>query len=80
MRSNFRPNARLIINIGILIGTFGISINLRPISTTHKYKNICADFQSKLEYSDKEYIETAKNLGIHKNDNNFSVIQFCSFY
>ena len=80
MRSNFRPNARLIINIGILIGTFGISINLRPISTTHKYKNICADFQSKREYTDKEYIETAKSLGIHKNDNNFSIIQFCSFY
>tara|TARA_Y100001978_G_scaffold50510_1_gene45217 strand:+ start:897 stop:1139 length:243 start_codon:yes stop_codon:yes gene_type:complete len=80
MRSNFRPNARLIINIFILIATSAIAVNLMAISRSHKFKNICADFLSKEEYSDNDYIDTGTKLGIYKDNKNFSIVQFCSFY
>ena len=41
MRSNFRPNIRLASNILLVIGTFAIVLNLKPIAEVYKEKNLC---------------------------------------
>ena len=44
MRSNFRPNIRLAINILIVVGTFAISLKITPISQVYKEKNLCIKY------------------------------------
>ena len=41
MRSNFRPNIRLVTNILIVIGTFAIALKITPIAAIYKEKNLC---------------------------------------
>ncbi len=44
MRSNFRPNIRLAINILLVIGTFAIALKLSPIAEVYQEKNICIKY------------------------------------
>ena len=41
MRSNFRPNIRLAINIFLVFGTFAIALKLVPIAKVYQEKNLC---------------------------------------
>ncbi len=41
MRSNFRPNIRLASNILLVIATFAIALNLKPITDIYQEKNLC---------------------------------------
>ena len=41
MRSNFRPNIRLAINILLVIGTFAIAFKIAPIAVLYQEKNLC---------------------------------------
>ena len=38
MRSNFRPNIRLAINIILFIGTFAIALEIAPIAMVYQEK------------------------------------------
>ena len=38
MRSNFRPNIRLVTNILLVIGTFAIALKITPIAEVYKEK------------------------------------------
>ena len=40
MRSNFRPNIRLATNILLVMGTFAITITLKPIAKVYQEKNL----------------------------------------
>ena len=44
MRSNFRPNIRLAINILLVIGTFAIALKLSPIAEVYQEKNLCIKY------------------------------------
>ena len=44
MRSNFRPNIRLAINILLVIGTFAIALKITTISEVYKEKNLCIKY------------------------------------
>ena len=44
MRSNFRPNIRLVTNILLVIGTFAIALNITPIAKVYKEKNLCIKY------------------------------------
>ena len=44
MRSNFRPNIRLAINILLVFGTFAIAFKLAPIAEVYKEKNLCIKY------------------------------------
>ena len=44
MRSNFRPNIRLAINIFLVIGTFAIALKLAPIKEVYLEKNLCIKY------------------------------------
>ena len=41
MRSNFRPNIRLALNILLVIGTFAISLKIDTIAIVYQEKNLC---------------------------------------
>ena len=38
MRSNFRPNIRLVTNILLVIGTFAIALKITPIAEVYQEK------------------------------------------
>ena len=44
MRSNFRPNIRLVTNILLVIGTFAIALMIAPIAEVYKEKNLCIKY------------------------------------
>ena len=44
MRSNFRPNIRLVSNILLVIATFAIALNLKPITDVYQEKNLCIKY------------------------------------
>jgi len=44
MRSNIRPNIRLVTNILIVIGTFAIALKITPIAEVYKEKNLCIKY------------------------------------
>ena len=44
MRSNFRPNIRLAINILLVIGTFAIALKIDPIAKVYQEKNLCIEY------------------------------------
>ncbi len=44
MKSNFRPNIRLATNILLVIGTFSIAFNLKPIAEVYQEKNLCIKY------------------------------------
>jgi len=44
MRSNFRPNIRLAINILLVIGTFAIALKIAPITLVYQEKNLCVKY------------------------------------
>ena len=44
MRSNFRPNIRLATNILLVIGTFAIVLNIKPIADVYQEKNLCIKY------------------------------------
>ena len=44
MRSNFRPNIRLATNILLVIGTFAIVSNIKPIADVYQGKNLCIKY------------------------------------
>ena len=44
MRSNIRPNVRLIANILLTIGTFAIALKIAPIAKVYEEKNLCIKY------------------------------------
>jgi len=44
MRSHFRANIRLVINILLFIGTFAIALKISPIAELYKGKNLCIKY------------------------------------
>ena len=44
MRSNFRPNIRLVSNILLVIGTFTIALKIAPIKELYQEKNLCIKY------------------------------------
>ena len=44
MRSNFRPNIRLAINILLVIGTFTIALMIVPIAEVYQDRNLCIKY------------------------------------
>ena len=44
MRSNFRPNIRLASNFILIIATFAIALNLKPIAEVYQEKNLCIKY------------------------------------
>ena len=44
MRSNFRPNIRLPINILLVFGSFTIALKLSPIAKVYQEKNLCIKY------------------------------------
>jgi hypothetical protein len=44
MRSNFRPNIRIATNILLVIGTFAIVSNIKPIADLYQEKNLCIKY------------------------------------
>ena len=44
MKSNFRPNIRLAINILLVIGTFAIALMIAPITAIYQEKNLCIKY------------------------------------
>ena len=44
MRSNFRPNIRLVTNILLVIGSFAIALKITPIAEVYKEKNLCIKY------------------------------------
>ena len=44
MRSNFRPNIRLVTNILLVFGTFAIALNIAPIAEVYQEKNLCIKY------------------------------------
>ena len=44
MRSNFKPNIRLALNIILVICTFAIALKLRPIAEIYHEKNLCLKY------------------------------------
>ena len=44
MRSNFRPNIRLVTNILLVIGTFAIALKIAPIAVVYQEKNLCIKY------------------------------------
>ena len=44
MRSNFRPNIILFTNFLLVIGTFGIALNIAPIAEVYQEKNLCIKY------------------------------------
>ena len=44
MRSNFRPNIRLAINLLLVFGTFAIAFKLAPIAKVYQEKNLCLKY------------------------------------
>ena len=44
MRSNFRPNIRLVTNILLVICTFAIALKITPIAEVYKDKNLCIKY------------------------------------
>ena len=44
MRSNFRPNIRLPINILLVFGSFTIALKLSPIANVYQEKNLCIKY------------------------------------
>ena len=44
MRSNFRPNIRLAINILLVIGTFAIALKIDAIAKVYQEKNLCIEY------------------------------------
>ena len=69
MRSNFRPNIRLAINIFLVIGTFAIALNISPIATVYQEKNLCIKYLKHQIYRDK----LIKRLKIVKQANPSSI-------
>ena len=44
MRSNFRPNIRLVTNILLVFGTFAIALKITPIAEVYHGKNLCIKY------------------------------------
>ena len=44
MRSNLLPNFRIATNILLVIGTFAIVSNIKPIAVLYKEKNLCIKY------------------------------------
>ena len=44
MRSNFRPDIHLALNILIVIGTFAIALKIASITMVYKEKNLCIKY------------------------------------
>ena len=44
MRSNLRPNFRIATNILLVIGTFAIVSNIKPIAVLYQEKNLCIKY------------------------------------
>ena len=44
MRSNFRPNIRLVTNILLVIGTFAIALKITPVAEVYNEKNLCIKY------------------------------------
>ena len=44
MRSNFRPNIRLVTNILLVSSTFAIALKITPIAEVYKEKNLCIKY------------------------------------
>ena len=44
MRSNFRPNIRIVSKILLVIGTFAIALKIAPIATVYQEKILCIKY------------------------------------
>ena len=44
MRSDLRPNIRIATNILLVIGTFSIVSNIKPIAVLYQEKNLCIKY------------------------------------
>ena len=44
MRSNLRPNVRIATDILLVIGTFAIVSNIKPIAVVYQEKNLCIKY------------------------------------
>ena len=69
MRSNFRPNIRLAINILLVIATFAIAFKITPIAELYKEKNLCIKYLK--HQIDRENL--IKRLNIVKQANPSSI-------
>jgi len=72
MRSNFRPNIRLASNILLVIGTFTIALNLKPIADLYQEKNLCIKYLKHQIDRDK----LIKRLKIVKKANPSSICDY----
>ena len=72
MRSNFRPNIRLVSNILLVIGTFAIALKLKPVAEFYQEKNLCIKYL-KHQVDRKTLI---KRLKIVKEANPSSICDF----
>ena len=71
MRSNFRPNTRLVTNILLVIGTFAIALNIAPIALVYQEKNLCIKYLK--HQIDRD--ELIKKLKIVKQANPSSICE-----
>jgi len=69
MRSNFRPNIRLVSNILLIIGTFAIALKIAPIADVYLGKNLCIKY---LKYQ-IDHDKLTKRLKIVKQANPSSI-------
>ena len=69
MKSNFRPNIRLAINILFVIGTFAIALKIAPIAEVHQEKILCIKYLKHQIDRDK----LIKKLNIVKQANPSSI-------
>ena len=44
MRSNFRPNIRLASNILLVLGTFAVAFQLKPVGEVYQEKKLCIKY------------------------------------
>ena len=72
MRSNFRPNIRLALNIILVVGTFAIAFNLKPIADVYQEKNLCIKYLK--HQVDRDTI--IKRLNIVKQANPSSICEY----
>ena len=72
MRSNFRPNIRLVLNILLVFGTFAIALKITPIAELYHKKNLCIKYLK--HQIDRD--ELIKRLKIAKLANPSSICDF----
>ena len=71
MRSNFKPNIRLVTNILLAISTFTIALNIAPITEVYQGKNLCIKYLKHQVDRDK----LIKRLKIVKQANPSSICE-----